>query len=78
MKTKKELLADCKEFAATDAGIKFRLLLAATINELRAKNDTATTEDFLKNQGAIRELKLLHKGIGPKIRSSEYDGGFGA
>jgi hypothetical protein len=74
---KKEVMSEVREFAMTDAGRAFRKLIAVCINELRAKNDTADEKEFVKNQGAIRELKLMHKGIGPKIRTSEYDGGFG-
>ncbi len=76
--TKKEAMEKVKEVAMTDAGRAFRKLVAVWIDDLRAKNDTAEPNDFLKNQGAIRELKLMHKGIGPKIRTSDYDGAFGA
>jgi hypothetical protein len=76
--TKREAMTEVNEFAQTDAGRAFRKLVSIWINDLRAKNDTAESEDFMKNQGAIRELKLIHKGIGPKIRTEDYDGGFGA
>jgi hypothetical protein len=78
MVTIKEAMAEVNEYAMTDAGRAFRKLVAVWINKLRAKNDTAPPEEFMKNQGAIRELKLMHKGIGPKIRTSEWDGGFGS
>jgi hypothetical protein len=60
------------------------MLIGVCIQELRIKNDTADATEFKMNQGAIRELKSIHKGIGPKIRASEfektidYDGAFGA
>ena len=75
--TRKQAMVNAKQFEGTDAGRACRKLLEVVISDLREKNDTATTEDFLKNQGAIRELKLMHKGIGPKQTMTEFDGGFG-
>jgi len=81
---RKEAMAEVCEVAMTDAGRSFRKLVGVCIQELRIKNDTADAEEFKMNQGAIRELKAIHKGIGPKIRASEfektidYDGAFGA
>jgi hypothetical protein len=74
---RKEISFKAKEYALTDAGKVFRKLLLVWIGELREKNDTASTEDFPKNQGAIRELKRIHKAITPPHLIKEYDGGFG-
>jgi hypothetical protein len=77
MKTKAQAIKTVNEYASTDAGIAFRTLLICWISDLRKKNDTAATEDVLKNQGGIRELKLIVKQIGGDRISTEYDGGFG-
>jgi len=77
MQQRKTVMAECKEFAQTDAARAFRKLVGVWIADLREKNDTAEQDEFLKNQGAIRELKLMHKGIGPKVQVTEYDGAFG-
>jgi len=77
MQQRKIVMAECKEFAQTDAARAFRKLVGTWISDLREKNDTAEPDEFLKNQGAIRELKLMHKGIGPKLSVAEYDGAFG-
>jgi len=77
MQNKKIVMAECKEFAQTDAARAFRKLVGVWISDLREKNDTAEGNEFIKNQGAIREMKLLHKGIGPKLTITEYDGAFG-
>lgn len=74
---KKEQMAKVNEYGQTDAGRSFRVLIAAWITDLREKNDTAKGDDFIRNQGAIRELKLMYKGIGPKVSVTAYDGGFG-
>lgn len=77
MLTKKQLLAEVREYTTSDAGMKFRLLLQACIEELRIRNDTATTDDFLKHQGAIEELKAIAKGISIREKMKEFDGAFG-
>lgn len=77
MQQRKVAMAECKEFAQTDAARAFRKLVGVWISDMREKNDTAEPDEFLKNQGAIRELKLMHKGIGPKLTVTEYDGAFG-
>ncbi len=74
--TKKELMDKAQEYEFTDAGRTFSQLLTVWIADLRRKNDTAAPGEFEKNQGAIRELKLMRKGIGPKTISREYNGGF--
>lgn len=74
--TKKELMDKAREYEFTDAGRTFLQLLTQWIVDLREKNDTAAPGEFEKNQGAIRELKLMRKGIGPKQVSREYNGGF--
>ncbi|MHC4757109.1 MAG: hypothetical protein ACYTE8_00470 [Planctomycetota bacterium] len=75
---KKTQIAKVLDYSQTDAGRAFRLLIGVWINELRKKNDTAEGNEFIKNQGAIREFKLMHKAIGPKLTTADYDGGFGA
>jgi len=37
--------------------------LGVRIDELRAENDTLDSEEIKRNQGGIRELKLLHSYI---------------
>jgi hypothetical protein len=75
---RKEVAFKAKEYATTDAGKTFRQLLITWIEDLRQKNDTASPEDFPKNQGAIRELKLIQKAITPPHHMQEYDGAYGA
>jgi hypothetical protein len=77
MQNRKIAMQECKEYSSTDAARAFRKLVGVWISDLREKNDTAEGDEFVRNQGAIRELKLMHKGIGPKLTVTEYDGGFG-
>ncbi len=74
---RKEILAQAKEYQSSPAGRVFSKLLQVWIAELREKNDMSDPDETLRNQGAIRELKLIQKGTGfsPVIR--EFDGGFG-
>jgi len=74
---RKEILAKAKEYQATPAGLLFSKLLQIWIDELREKNDNSGPDETLRNQGAIRELKLIQKGTGWSVKISEYDGGFG-
>ena len=77
MQQRKVVMAECKEFTQTDAARAFRKLVGTWISDLREKNDVAEGDEFVKNQGAIRELKLMYKGIGPRVQVTEYDGAFG-
>ena len=74
--SKKELAFKVKDYAATDAGRMFRLLLETWIRDLRLKNDTAEIADFQKNQGAIKEMKLMLKAITPHQQIKEFDGSY--
>jgi hypothetical protein len=76
--TKKELAGKVMEYASTEAGRTFRLLLETWIKDLRHKNDTASIEDFPKNQGAIKEMKLMLKAITPHQQIREFDGSYAA
>jgi hypothetical protein len=76
--SRKELSAKAMEYAATDAGRVFRLLLETWITDLRKKNDTAELKDFPKNQGAIKEMKLMLKAITPHQQIKEFDGSYAA
>jgi hypothetical protein len=76
MEDRRQLLKDVKEYANSDPHTKFVKLLYACIHDLRIKNDTATSEEFLKNQGAISELKLIIRGISIFQKYKEYTGGF--
>jgi hypothetical protein len=76
MDSKKQLLNEVREYAPSDAHTKMARLLHACIRELRIKNDTAASEDILRNQGAIAELKLILKGINLHQKYKEYSGGF--
>jgi len=76
--TKREILRRLSsEYGATEVGKLLVLLFHACINELREKNDSAEMNDVLKNQGAIREMKLLLKDLNPREEQQQYDGAFG-
>ena len=79
MSTKNSTILAAAEYMATDAGHKFLKLIDVWIDSLRQANDTASKDDFLKNQGAIRELKLMHKSLSKleKPQRTDWDGGFG-
>ena len=74
---KKIEFAAVMEYRNTDAGRAFRRLIGVCISDLREKNDVAEGDDFIRNQGAIREFKLVYKNIGQKVSKTEYDGAFG-
>jgi hypothetical protein len=58
--------------------LELRSLLLDRLNDYRKKNDTATGEDVIRHQGAIRELNGLLKILTPTTtRKNEWDGGFG-
>jgi len=74
---RKEILAKAKEYQSTPAGRIFSKLLQVWIADLRERNDNSDPDETLRNQGAIRELKLIQKGTGFSPVVYEFDGGFG-
>jgi hypothetical protein len=76
--SRKEIAAKTLEYANTDGGRMFKLLLEIWIRDLRKKNDTAELKDFPKNQGAIKEMKLMLKAITPHQQIREFDGSYAA
>jgi hypothetical protein len=76
MNNKKQLMEELRAYAPSDPHTKVVRLLHACISDLRIKNDTATSEDILRNQGAISELKLILKGINIHQKYQEFSGGF--
>lgn len=76
MDTKKELMNEVRQYAPSDLHTKVVRLLYACINELRIRNDTAASEDVLRNQGAVSELKSILKGINIREKYQEFTGGF--
>ena len=72
----KEHFSTVKEYSLSTAGIEFRKMLNQCIEDLRIKNDTAEGNEFLKNQGAIQELKKIVKAIAPIEKKSEFNGAF--
>ncbi len=74
---RKEILAKAKEYQSAPAGRVFSKLLQVCIDDLREKNDNSDPDETLRNQGAIRELKLIQKGTGFSVKTHEFDGGFG-
>jgi hypothetical protein len=73
---KRDLIKEVKEYAYTDPGMKFVMLLRMCIGDLRRKNDTAHPDDVLRNQGAISELKSIIKDLKAKEKLREYSGGY--
>jgi hypothetical protein len=73
---KRDLIKEVKEYAHTDPGMKFVMLLRMCIDDLRRKNDTAHPDDVLRNQGAIGELKSIIKDLKAKEKLREYSGGY--
>ncbi len=74
---RKEILMKAKEYQSTPAGRVFSKLLQVCIADLREKNDMSDPDETLRNQGAIRELKLIQKGTGFTVITHEFDGAFG-
>lgn len=74
-------LAQAKQHINTESGIAFQGLLMALVEDLRKRNDTATYDDVLRNQGAISEFNKLLKSLTSKIddeNRKDYTGGFGS
>jgi len=69
----KTLYQELKLFEHADLFTKFRMLLMSTINDLREKNDNAIPEDVLRNQGAIKELKIMYKRLGGTEKFKEHN-----
>jgi hypothetical protein len=75
---REELIRELQPYASTMQLNLVKSLLAADIQVLREKNDTATADVFLQNQGAIQWLKKLLKDLSTeKSDKAVFDGGFG-
>jgi hypothetical protein len=73
---KARYLTELEEFRNTASAKAFLNLFEACVDDLRKKNDNASTREVLRNQGAIRELNRLIKVLLPKRKLGEYDGAF--
>lgn len=72
----KDIVMRLLEFEATPCFQLTVELLDALIQEARVRNDTAVSEDVLRNQGAIAELKQMKKRLQSQPVRRGLDGAY--
>ena len=75
--SKKELAAKITPHELTECHQFIQQLIKLRIKDARARNDTADGFDLYRNQGGVKELKLLSKSICSHEIQRGFDGGFG-
>ena len=75
--SKRELAAKIIPHELTECHQFIQQLIRARIDAARIRNDTADGFEFYRNQGAVKELKILLKSICAHEIQRGFDGGYG-
>lgn len=75
--SKKELAAKIKPHELTECHQLVQQLIRIRMQDARVRNDTAEGNEFYRNQGAVKELKVLLKSICSHEIRRGLDGAYG-